>query len=128
MRKTLPALNRPVRIASLLLATLVCGCNSAPEQLDAPISVQGVVQSADGTAIGDVQLTLQPMENGHMVTADVDSKGQFTAEIVPGKYAYSIGPAGKRSVPKGVDAKYLEPSMEHTVQVASGQPIEVKLN
>lgn len=111
----------------VLLASLVVGCGG-PGQLEAPVAFTGRVMDASGKPVKDIAVELQPLENGHPATLQVNADGSFSGEAVPGKYAYKLVPGAKaRTAPKGIATELLETSMERTYQVGSSTPLEIKL-
>lgn len=102
------------------LAFLV-GCGPKIEPLPEAVTVSGKLTSA-GAPVGDVVLTLQPVELGHPVPMQVGADGSYSGKIVPGKYVYFVSAkeANPNAIDK-VDAKYREADMSRTVTVAAGQ-------
>lgn len=117
-----------VRIFGLIACSAIIGCGSgnAP-MMDQPVSVSGRVVDSDGKPIGNVSLTLQPLESGYQKSVDLKADGTFTVEAHPGKYAYYFGPkSGSKSPPANL-SKFLEANMDRTVALAPGSSLEIKL-
>lgn len=117
---------REISLLVCLIACVVgCGPSQAPSLAEAT-SVSGKVTSG-GKPVGNVVLNLQPMENGYSKIIPVGADGTFTVETQPGKYAYYFtAKEGTKTVPAAA-ANYAQASMERTVQVASGQSLEIDL-
>lgn len=116
----------------LLLLVLGCvsiGCQSKVPLMSTPVDVVGKLTKA-GKPVGNVTLTLQPLETGHMVPMKVGGDGTFKGNIIPGKYTYflSANEDGGESALQGLDATLKEASMQRTVTVQEGQSsLEVTL-
>lgn len=120
------------KLLLLLMVACVSGCSYAVELKGEPALVKGKVASADGKPVGGVLLTLQPLEDGHLTPLEVGPDGSFQGELVPGKYAYFVGKSSKTKSSaqtlKRVDAKFLEPNMSRTVDVAPGSDLSIALD
>ena len=81
------------------LAFLV-GCGPKIEPLPEAVTVSGKLTSA-GAPVGDVVLTLQPVELGHPVPMQVGADGSYSGKIVPGKYVYFV--SAKEANPNAID-------------------------
>ena len=113
----------------LALACVSIGCQSKVPLMNTPVDVVGKLTKA-GTPVGNVTLTLQPLETGHMVPMKVGADGSFKGNIVPGKYAYYLSASedGGESALQGIDASLKEANMQRTVTVQAGQSsLEVNL-
>ena len=113
----------------LALACVSIGCQSKVALLNTPVDVVGKLTKA-GKPVGNLTLTLQPLETGHMVPMKVGGDGSFKGNIVPGKYAYfiSANEDGGESALQGLDASLKEANMQRTVTVKADQPsLEVTL-
>jgi len=116
----------------LLLLALTCvsiGCQSNVPLMNTPVDVVGKLTKA-GKPVGNLTLTLQPLETGHMVPMKVGADGSFKGNIVPGKYAYfiSANEDGGESALQGLDGSLKEANMQRTVTVQAGQAnLEVTL-
>jgi hypothetical protein len=115
-------------LSAAVLMGLV-GCGGDRGRVADPAPVTGRIISADGNAVKDVFLTLQPVDSGAMAGLKVGGDGTFSGKVVPGRYAYFLGPQeGKGAAAlKAVPEKYQTASMERTVQVRSGGELHIKL-
>ena len=92
--------------------------------------VAGKLVSGDGQKVGNVGLTLQPLDNGFMTTLQVAEDGSFGGEIIPGKYAYFVGKSVAKNADqaiKKVDPMFYEANMTRTVTVQAGQELRIEL-
>ena len=114
----------------LSLSVMVAACvGCGPGQgtpLSEPVNVSGAV-TADGKPLGNVVLNLQPLENGYAKIIPVKADGKFSVETQPGKYAYYFTPAEKTKAVPPAAANFVQASMDRTVQVASGKPLDINL-
>ncbi len=125
--QTLFVLKAVSKTAALVLLTGLIGCNSAPPPVAEAVQVGGVVLKSDGTKVGDVAISFEPLESGYAKKAEVNAKGEFSCSLTPGKYAYYFLPkAGAKGTPATV-AGLTEPKMDRTVQVLEGKPLEIKI-
>ncbi|MBU6236336.1 MAG: hypothetical protein KGQ51_00825 [Planctomycetes bacterium] len=108
-------------IAVLAGLALLIGCGPKVEMNQGPVSVSGKL-TASGAAVGDVLLTLQPLDTGHVVPISVGADGSFRGEVIPGKYAYYVtANEGKPGAIDKVPADFRQASMTRTVTVSAGQ-------
>ncbi len=117
-----------MRYACLLLIAMTIGCSGNPPTLTSQ-AVTGKL-TLRGEPIGDVLLTLQPLENGHTAPLPVAKDGSFSAEIVPGKYAFFVGKlSGKNSdtVLKKIEPKYYEADLTRTINVSPGSDLTINI-
>ncbi|MCC6511615.1 MAG: carboxypeptidase regulatory-like domain-containing protein [Pirellulaceae bacterium] len=118
-------MNRFLIAVCLLFSSI--GCGSAPAPMGESVSVSGKVSDAAGKPVGDVVINFQPLENGFMRTIPVKADGSFSVETQPGKYAYFFTPkTGSKAVPPAA-SKYAEASLDRTVDINPGQPLDIKL-
>ena len=113
----------------LALACVSIGCQANVPLMNTPVDVVGKLTKA-GKPVGNVTLTLQPMETGHVVPMKVGADGSFKGNIVPGKYAYylSANEDGGESALQGLDGSLKEANMQRTITVQAGQAnLEVTL-
>jgi len=108
-------------IVLLSLASLA-GCAYNAPLMSESVDVTGKVTSA-GAPVGDLVVTFQPLESGHMTPVTVASDGSFQAKMVPGKYAYFVstgsgteGMAGSKLPPK-----FFEPDLGRFISVTPDQ-------
>lgn len=101
---------------------LLVGCGPKVEMLAEPVAISGKLTGA-GAPIGNVVLTLQPIEIGHPVIMQVGGDGSFTGNAIPGKYVYFI--SEREDDPGAIEkvaAKFREADMDRSVVVAADQP------
>jgi len=114
----------------LILALTTFGCSTNPGLRTESEKVTGKLSQADGKPVGNVGLTLQPLDNGFVTTLQVAEDGSFQGEAIPGKYAYFIGKSTAKNADqalKKVDAQFLEASMNRTVVVETGKTLSLVL-
>jgi hypothetical protein len=122
-----------MRIVTLLAALLlICGCGTKIEQIGAASQFTGKLTGPDGAAVGNVLLTLQPLEAGHPVLMEVDAKGEFKGEGIPGEYAYFVGKSSKGGASgdatlKKLPQAALEANMTRKVKLGESPQVEIKL-
>ncbi len=110
-----------------VLALAMTGCGPSGAPLDKPVNVSGSVLDSQGKPIGNVTLNLQPLENGYAQFVELPSDGKFSLETQAGKYAWFFTPkSGTKQVPPAVK-DLTAASMDRTVVVSSGSPLEIKL-
>ena len=116
--------------ALVALSLAAMGCTQPTRLNEAPINVSGKV-SQGGQAVGDVQVSFQPLEHGHPVSLPVNADGTFQGELVPGNYAYfvakSAAPKSEAALKK-IDPKFYEPNLERKVAVEDGQELLIALD
>jgi hypothetical protein len=111
----------------VLATTLGCGTSAVP--MAASKSVSGKL-IAEGKPVGNVLLTFQPLEDGHMTPVEVKADGTFESELVPGKYAYFIGKSARKgfeSAVKQVSSKFYEADLSRTVVLPSADELIISL-
>jgi hypothetical protein len=112
-----------------MVAALGCG-GSSPGKRGAPVSITGKVSQA-GQPVGNIAVSFQPLDTGHMKSLAVNSDGTFQGELVTGKYAYSIvassSPDSQQALSK-VAPQFLEPNLERTVLIEPGQELQIMLD
>jgi hypothetical protein len=86
-----------------------------------PVAISGKLTVA-GAPVGNVVLTLNPIEQGHPVPMKVGADGSFSGTAVPGKYVYFVSeeeenPAALEKVP----TKFRDTDLSRTVVVAADQ-------
>lgn len=117
-------------IALVVLSLAANGCSQPTRLNEAPINVSGKV-SQGGQAVGDVQVSFQPLEHGHPVSLPVNADGTFQGELIPGNYAYfvakSAAPKSEAALKK-IDPKFFEPNLERKVAVEDGQELLIALD
>jgi hypothetical protein len=90
--------------------------------------VTATVTGPDGKPLSKTMVVvLQP--TGDTLPAKLEAKtdGQFSGKATPGKYVFFVKLAKSDDPPKGIPAKYTEPTETHTVDVAAGRPLDIKL-
>lgn len=116
-------------IPAIMGLALLIGCGPKIELNTNPTPVSGKLTVA-GAPVGDVLLTLQPLDAGHVVSMKVGSDGSFSSEVIPGKYAYFVtADEGKSGAIDKVPADFRQANMSRTVTVTSGQStLDIALN
>lgn len=109
---------------------MTAGCSGNVAVRSESGKVTGKLVSGDGQKVGNVGLTLQPLDNGFVTTMQVAEDGSFEGEIIPGKYAFFVGKSGAKNADqalKKVDPKFYEANMTRTVVVQPGQELNIEL-
>ena len=117
-------------IALTVAALTVIGCSQPTRLHEAPISVAGKL-SQGGQAVGDVQVSFQPLQQGHPASFVVNADGTFQGELIPGDYAYFVGksPSPKSDASlKKIDPKFYEPHLERKTTIGDGQELLIALD
>lgn len=122
-----------LNVHALALATISCaviGCTQPTTLKEAPVNVTGKLSKA-GQPLGDILVSFQPLDHGHLASFPVKPDGTFQSELIPGNYAYyvakSAGPKADAAL-KRVDPKFLEPDLTRIVTVESGQELAIALD
>lgn len=119
-----------IRILMLALVTCLVGCGPSIREMAAPSATQGKV-TLKSQPFGDISLSLQPLTEGYPKTIQVAADGTFQAELIPGKYVYSVGQATSKTSEqalKKVDPKYYDTSMDRSVVVSAGEELIIALD
>ncbi len=114
----------------VLTMTTAMGCSSKPGLRTESEKVSGKLSQGNGKAVGNVGLTLQPLDNGFVTTFQVAEDGTFQGEAIPGKYAYFIGKSTAKNADqalKKIDSQYLDANMSRTVMVEPGKALSLVL-
>ncbi len=108
---------------------LMTGCGPKVGTRPEPIDVTASVTRADGKPLpADLAVVLQPTGDTMPSRLVAKKTGEtFTGKAMPGKYMYYIATAKGDTTPKGVPEKCTSPSLENTIEVASGQQLEIKV-
>ena len=116
-------------VAFVVAVTTLCGC-SGPGTNAESVDMKGVVQSADGQPIANVQLVLQPMGAGFTSGGLTGADGSFTAKGIPGDYMFFFQPsesaksAADQSKSKGalaaIPEKYKSANVENKITLSAG--------
>lgn len=119
---------RSFSIIIMLAATLGCG-GSSPGMRGAPVSVTGKLLLA-GQPVGDVAVSFQPLDSGHMKSLPVKPDGTFQGELVTGTYAYAIvaSSSASQSVLGRLAPQYLEPNLDRIVKIQPDQELQITLD
>lgn len=99
----------------------LAGCGPKIEMLAEPVSISGKLTAA-GAPVGNVLLTLNPIERGHPVPMKVGPDGSFSGTAVPGKYVYMV--SSNEDDPGAIDkvpAKYRDTDLTRTITVTADQ-------
>ena len=108
---------------------LGCG-TSQPGLKGAPVGVTGKVSQA-GQPVGNVAVAFHPLDHGHPANIPVKADGTFQGELIAGTYAYSLAqssaPNSTQSLSR-VAPQYLEPDLQRTVTIESGQEVQIVLD
>lgn len=122
-----------MKLFALTLAVFtlaVSGCSQPTRLNEAPMSVNGKV-SQGGQPVSDVQVSFQPLEQGHPVSLPVNADGTFQGELIPGNYAYFVAksatPKSEAAIKK-IDPKYLEANLTRSIDVQPGQELAIALD
>jgi hypothetical protein len=121
-----------MRLHSVVLLTvaLSVGCSNAPTLKKAPVSVAGRV-SRGGQPLGNVMVTFQPLDQGHLGSFAVTPDGKFSGELIAGNYSYYVGklttPSSDAAL-KRIDPKFLEADLERRILVEDGQQVLIALD
>jgi hypothetical protein len=114
---------------TLILIAMGCGA-SQPGIKNTPVDVTGKV-SQGGQPVGNVAVSFQPLDHGHMASLPVGPDGTFRGELISGTYAYSIAQStaadSVQAIAK-VAPQYLEPDLQRTVKVEAGQEVLIVLD
>lgn len=118
-----------MRTALLVLLLLMCvGCGSSATPLPAPVTVNGKLEMSDGKPIGNLLLTLHPMEGQQQAFIPVGEDGTFKVEAISGKYSYYVGKStakNSEATLKKVNAKFLEADLNRSIVISAGQELKV---
>jgi hypothetical protein len=117
-------------LCTLLLITLVVGCGVQPGLKSVPVDITGKV-SQKGQPIGDVAVTFQPLDKGHVKSLPVKPDGSFEGSMISGTYAYSITQSTSANATTAlakVDPQYLEPNLQRTVTIEPGKEVLIALD
>ncbi len=108
---------------------MLAGCSAPVEIRPEAGPLNGKLTNGSGKAIGNVLLTLQPLDTGHLAPLEVAADGTFKGDLYPGKYAYFVSKSAKGSDQplKQVDPKYLEADLGRTVDVKPGEELKIVL-
>lgn len=120
-----------IAISIVAIATCV-GCADNVELLTTNSTFTGKLTAADGAPVGNVLLSLQPLETGHPVLLEVDEQGSFKGEGVPGEYAYFVAKSAKKGAAaeaalKKVPAEFLEANMTRKVKLGESSELAITL-
>lgn len=114
----------------ILMLVMVVGCSNSVAVRSESGKVAGKLVSGDGQKVGNVGLTLQPLDSGFVTTLQVAEDGSFEGEIIPGKYAYFVGKSEAKNADqaiKKVDPMFYEANMTRTVDVQPGKELRIEL-
>jgi hypothetical protein len=106
------------------------GCSHAPTLKKAPVSVAGRV-SRGGHPVGNVMVSFQPLDKGHVGNFAVKPDGKFTGELIVGDYAYFVGKStapNSEAALKKIDPKYFEPDLARRISIEDGQDVLIALD
>ena len=116
-------------VVFVVAVTTLCGC-SGPGMNAESVDIKGVVQSADGQPIANVQLVLQPMGAGFTSGGLTGADGSFTAKGIPGDYLFFFQPsesaksAADQSKTKvalaAIPEKYKSANVENKITLSAG--------
>ena len=115
-------------IGSAVAILAMAGCGMSPPSIQEAVRVEGKILGQDGKPLGGVAVNFQPLQDGYSKTVEVAPNGSFAVETQPGKYAYYFSPKpGAKTAPPKV-AKYLQASMDRTVNISQGQELEIRVD
>lgn len=103
------------------------GCGGKPELLREPVDVSGKVTKPDGSPLAGASITFRPFSLAHPMTFKTDKEGNFKGQLVPGKFMYFIPDDISPNMVKGVDAKFMSPSEDRSIEVAAGATLNIEL-
>lgn len=117
----------------LALVLPLASCTTKVQMMTSEVPVQGKLTLANGSALGDVVVQIQPLEVGHGKKFKVDAEGNFKGETVPGKYVYYIVPiddekAQQDSNYQQVPEAFRDSDMNRTIVIQDGSPLNIVLN
>ncbi|HYO26562.1 MAG TPA: hypothetical protein VEQ85_16595 [Lacipirellulaceae bacterium] len=113
-----------------LLALTAPGCSRTPTARPAPAAVAGKV-TRGGQPVGDLVITFQPLDVGHLGAFPLKPDGTFQGEMIAGEYTYYVAKGATPKSPAAlakIDAKFQEPNLERRVAIAPGEPIQIALD
>lgn len=114
----------------LISLVVMAGCGGSVALRDEVGKVKGKISSSDGQAVVGVALTFQPLDAGLPATLQVSENGDFEGEMHSGKYTYFVAKSSAKNSEasiKKIDAKFLEPHMDRTIEVKPGTDISIVL-
>lgn len=112
------------------MLVMVVGCSNSVAVRSESGKVAGKLVSGDGQKVGNVGLTLQPLDSGFVTTLQVAEDGSFEGEIIPGKYAYFVVKSEAKNSDQAitkVDPMFYEANMTRTVDVQPGKELRIEL-
>lgn len=116
---------------SLMIVLTAMGCGaSQPGLKNAPVGVSGKL-SQGGQPVGNVAISFQPLDHGHVASLPVGPDGTFQGELISGTYAYSIAQSTAADSVQAIGKvapRYLEPDLQRTVKVEAGQEVLIVLD
>lgn len=114
----------------LVVLSVLAGCSGQVAVREESGKVTGKLSSKDGQPIKSVSLTFQPLTSGLPATFQVSENGDFEGEMHSGKYTYYVGKSSSKNSDlslKNIDAKFLDSSMDRTINVVHGKELLVVL-
>ncbi len=121
-----------LRVGFLLaiLVAVTMGCFNSVHTMAAVEKFVGKVVSSDGQPLANLRVILQPTQDGYEIELEVNERGEFQGEGIPGKYIYYFAHSSrtKAKFPATIPSEYLEPKMEHLVLVAPAQEVICEVN
>ena len=122
-----------MRLIALIVGALavgMVGCSPTTSLKESPTSVSGKVSRA-GQPFGDVLVSFQPLDHGHLCSFPVKPDGKFQGELISGNYAYYVGQStapNSAAALKKIDPKYLEADLGRSVAIQAGQELVIALD
>jgi hypothetical protein len=113
---------------TVLLSVLIlsmAGCGETITKVSEPIAVT-IKVSAGGKPVENVSLSLQPIDAGSPSVAEV-VKGEFKANVVPGKYTYFIDKGKTDADLAKIPEKYRLGAMDRTLDINQSGSFEIQL-
>lgn len=116
-------------LMSLVVLVGATGCGSSAAKRDTTVvDVTATATGPDGKPLSkSLVIVLQPTGDTLAARLEATTDGKFAGKAAPGKYIYYVKLASSDVPPKGIAAKYTEPTQENSVEVADGRPLDIKL-
>jgi len=116
---------------TILGMLILSGCSGSPVLLNDPVEVRGSVKRSSGAKVGDVNVTMQPLDAGQLSVLEVNESNRVAGKAIPGRYAYYVTANASKNSAKSL-ATYpesmLSGNMDRVVTVAAGKEIELVLD
>ena len=123
-------MTRRLMIATTLAATFaLTGCGGITPDKSTETEVSGTVTNASGAPVKDVELMFQPVAGtARQANFVLKADGKFAGTMTTGKYTYSFQELpGKASAFNAIPNDYKRGTQDRVVEVAAGQPLDIKV-